>query len=1619
MNLKSILSFFPAVLVVLTFSLVTFPWPGDLLAQDKPADQADDENKDDGAKPDGDKPDGDQKAPSGGAPAPSVGANSAIRAEADSRINLYRSGQVDTISAAATMTAADAATTIANFSSLTSLSLDYSSISTKLSSAGMKLSDVFGTDYAGVSAILAAGSAKQAALESAINTALSTDNSNVSNAGFRRAVSDAALDTQKDIALLQSVVTFAESVASPDSDFAKEVGSASDAWEKISLDGLGATIQGIESKTVEANDAGFDPAAVVTEAASQIDATSALLVTELISSAPVTEKNADGEIDYSNHLNGAVAQKLVIDEAISEGTANLTDLVKPASEAASILKTAVASAEAVSHVSKEIATTIAADLAAGNTPTKTAFDPQVAGKKVADVIFKKAEKVKEAAVANVASGETFTFDSTVFSPAAGAKVAETVYDVAENLDAATDLTFEATEALYDFAADFISDDATISATDVDALTLDASVLETIYVFADDVVTDAGAGATVAAFDPEALEAVYTFAEDFKADAIAAGGTFDASTTFDAGKLEALEVMYEFAEDVAADAGANFDAGSAGAGGADYFNPEALEAMFDFAEDMHKDAVAGGQEFDASTAFADAGKLEALEVMYEFAEDVAADAGAGFEADFNPEALEAMFDFAEDMHKDAIAGGQEFDASVAFADAGKLEALEVMYEFAEDVAADAGAGFEADFNPEALEAMFDFAEDMHKDAVAAGGTFEASTAFADAGKLEALEVIYEFAEDVAVDAGTGFEADFDPEALETIFDFAEDMHKDAVAAGGTFEASTAFDASKLEAIEAVYEFAEDLSLEGGDGFEADFDPEALEALYLYADNQVDSGGLAGGAAFDPEALEAIYHIADDAVDEAGFDPNVGFDLQAFDVIYDYADAEADKAGFDGAAGFDPYALEALYEFADAAVDEAGFDPNVGFDPHAFDALYDMADAQADKTGFDPNAGFDVQALDAIFDMAEDQAGEAGFDPNAGFDMTALGAIYEFADAQVEEAGFDPNAGFDMAALGALYDMADAQADEAGFVGFETADLDYIYDVADAQSGPIDVEALQNLADYIDDVQGEGGTLSEGGLNAVFEQIDNLAEGATFNPDDFDNYNDLGNAGVEGAGIGLFNQFSQATKDKFFTLKGKQINGIEVGEEAAARLMDGLDNETPESEFVELIDLLDKLDSQQLSDLLVATSAPADVSPTKPPLFDVVDTILGDMDERGLTASVDAPNAAFVDTAIELAEEAGANANPQLFAEIGHVADDLVPENQMFSGIPNFANALMEAGKLANTLLTTVAMGQSQFNNPQGMDNHYQTRSRLLSNGYNIHVIRLLGKYAFPNTSANVADKVAAFLENTTIFPGTGQNIQNLRDLFDDQNQNTDVLGARNLGDGVPFGKIPRQDPDDYGVIGGKKVYIDGTGNLDLSSYLQATPDLAIAGVEEVSIWNAFTISGGQKPGTNAGLAITAPTVTIQPGLGVAFDGLYLAVGTEDNLVLDQVSLQNDKHLGLASLGDVTLTDVSLLGGYKGKVYVYAQETLTVDGATFSQDLSQIHMEARTVNLSNVDFPYGTDVILKSELGGINGKYPNFGTVEAGRVNFLNNVKYGGNLIQSQQDFDVHGYNIKIGVISTNP
>ena len=95
-------------------------------------------------------------------------------------------------------------------------------------------------------------------------------------------------------------------------------------------------------------------------------------------------------------------------------------------------------------------------------------------------------------------------------------------------------------------------------------------------------------------------------------------------------------------------------------------------------------------------------------------------------------------------------------------------------------------------------------------------------------------------------------------------------------------------------------------------------------------------------------------------------------------------------------------------------------------------------------------------------------------------------------------------------------------------------------------------------------------------------------------------------------------------------------------------------------------------------------------------------------------------------------------------------------------------------------------------------------------------------------------------------------------------------------------------------------------------------------------------------------------------------------------------------------------------------------LNVDGLELSRNLPSLIMEATTIRLRNVDFPSSTAVQLNSLKGPIDGKYPTFGTgvprsEQLGRVNFLENVRSGGNPLKDRPSFDQFGKNITIGKV----
>ena len=126
----------------------------------------------------------------------------------------------------------------------------------------------------------------------------------------------------------------------------------------------------------------------------------------------------------------------------------------------------------------------------------------------------------------------------------------------------------------------------------------------------------------------------------------------------------------------------------------------------------------------------------------------------------------------------------------------------------------------------------------------------------------------------------------------------------------------------------------------------------------------------------------------------------------------------------------------------------------------------------------------------------------------------------------------------------------------------------------------------------------------------------------------------------------------------------------------------------------------------------------------------------------------------------------------------------------------------------------------------------------------------------------------------------------------------------------------------------------------------------------------------------------------------------------------------QELAIRSLRDVELKNLTL--GADALTTIKARRDLNVDGLSFNRDVSRIVMEATTMRLSNVVFPAFSTVQLNSLKGGIEGRYPNFGSAispadQIGRVNFIENVWSGENLIMNRAAFDQFGQNINIGKI----
>jgi hypothetical protein len=220
----------------------------------------------------------------------------------------------------------------------------------------------------------------------------------------------------------------------------------------------------------------------------------------------------------------------------------------------------------------------------------------------------------------------------------------------------------------------------------------------------------------------------------------------------------------------------------------------------------------------------------------------------------------------------------------------------------------------------------------------------------------------------------------------------------------------------------------------------------------------------------------------------------------------------------------------------------------------------------------------------------------------------------------------------------------------------------------------------------------------------------------------------------------------------------------------------------------------------------------------------------------------------------------------------------------------------------------------------------------------------------------------------------------------------------------------------GVFGGRNIEFNSAtynlGNL-------ASENLLVAASGKLSLNGEIDIIAKSVEGSTAELIfMSLERLSIQDGSSVKYQGDSLGFGSLESIDIINVDLFAEGEISLRSLDSLVINNSDMATSGNGGadfVHLLAASELSIDSLRFSEHVRQIAMEAMTINLSNLNFPAGSTVQLNSLYGGVDGKYPTFGGKEYGRVNFIQNVRYNQNLMNSRSTFDQFGGAITIGSI----
>ena len=335
-------------------------------------------------------------------------------------------------------------------------------------------------------------------------------------------------------------------------------------------------------------------------------------------------------------------------------------------------------------------------------------------------------------------------------------------------------------------------------------------------------------------------------------------------------------------------------------------------------------------------------------------------------------------------------------------------------------------------------------------------------------------------------------------------------------------------------------------------------------------------------------------------------------------------------------------------------------------------------------------------------------------------------------------------------------------------------------------------------------------------------------------------------------------------------------------------------------------------------------------------------------------------------------------------------------------------IADASQLVNHVLTDVTVGSGV---PDA--NRVFNRSRLVASSFNYSVIEEVAAHSGQEA---IAQEIITHLQNINLNESNGFSAK-LSDVITDT-INTDLLHARPFND---VGDLYGLTMDDLAIFTAKDLSFEPDSEVDVSKWMgtdASTDDkvriFTFGAADDTIIQGDLDFMHNGYDPQNKALFVGASGDLVVEDATVTYEGTNFGFGGGKNIVVLRSTIQTKDHLMLGSLGDMLLQDATLLAGKGKRTLLYANDILWANGLTFSEELRQVYMEATTINLAGVDFPAGAEVRLVSQFGGIDGKYPNFGTVAGGRVNFLENVSYGGtqNQMTDRTSFDLFGQNISI-------